>query len=278
VIAFLGSVFSPYYAWRRRRDAAADPLAHCAVNVALYGPARRWAMTERGRGAVDRGENHLTIGPSDLTWDGDALTIRIAERSAPLGRRLRGSIRVTPKAWTAASFALDAAAQHHWCPMAPSARVELALDAPALRWSGPGYLDSNSGTAPLETGFRRWTWSRAGLADGTAILYDVTPRDGAATSLALHIDRAGGIRHFASPPVIALPRTGWRLARETRAEDGRADVRQTLEDTPFYARSVLRSRLLGQDVTAMHESLSLERFQKGIVQAMLPFRMPRHSG
>ena len=34
VIAFVGSVFSPYYAWTGRRD----PLNHCAVNVALYGP------------------------------------------------------------------------------------------------------------------------------------------------------------------------------------------------------------------------------------------------
>ena len=33
IIAFIGSVFSPYYAWSGRRD----PLNHCAVNVALYG-------------------------------------------------------------------------------------------------------------------------------------------------------------------------------------------------------------------------------------------------
>ena len=33
IIIFLGSVFSPYYAWSGRRD----PLNHCAVNVALYG-------------------------------------------------------------------------------------------------------------------------------------------------------------------------------------------------------------------------------------------------
>ncbi|HTW27289.1 MAG TPA: carotenoid 1,2-hydratase, partial [Acetobacteraceae bacterium] len=46
VIAFIGSVFSPYYAWARRRGAA-DPHAYCAVNVLLHGPARRWTMTER---------------------------------------------------------------------------------------------------------------------------------------------------------------------------------------------------------------------------------------
>ena len=36
IIAFIGSVFSPYYAWARRRGPA-DPLNHCALNVALYG-------------------------------------------------------------------------------------------------------------------------------------------------------------------------------------------------------------------------------------------------
>ncbi len=33
VIAFLGSVFSPYYAWSRDKD----PIDHSAVNVVLYG-------------------------------------------------------------------------------------------------------------------------------------------------------------------------------------------------------------------------------------------------
>ena len=68
VIAFIGSVFSPYYARARRRagSAGADPLNHCAVNVALYnrgaGGARggqRWAMTERGHGQVQRDAHNL---------------------------------------------------------------------------------------------------------------------------------------------------------------------------------------------------------------------------
>jgi hypothetical protein len=36
IIAFVGSVFSPYYAWAHARGPAlADD--HCAINVALYG-------------------------------------------------------------------------------------------------------------------------------------------------------------------------------------------------------------------------------------------------
>jgi carotenoid 1,2-hydratase len=47
IIALLGSVFSPYYAWARQKGSV-DPRAHVALNVALYGrPGARWSMTER---------------------------------------------------------------------------------------------------------------------------------------------------------------------------------------------------------------------------------------
>jgi carotenoid 1,2-hydratase len=38
---------------------------------------------------------------------------------------------------------------------------------------------------------------------------------------------------------------------------------------------VLASRLGGDEVTAIHESLSLDRFRRRWVQMLLPFRMPR---
>ncbi len=79
-------------------------------------------------------------------------------------------------------------------------------------------------------------------------------------------------------PAAALPRSGWRIARETRSDRGRPAVLvETLEDTPFYARSLVKTSLAGESVTAMHESLSLDRFANPVVQAMLPFRMPRRS-
>ena len=68
LIAFIGSVFSPYYAAARRR-APADPEQHVAFNVALYGAGTdRWAMTERGRQHLQRDADHLRIGPSGLHW------------------------------------------------------------------------------------------------------------------------------------------------------------------------------------------------------------------
>jgi carotenoid 1,2-hydratase len=38
---------------------------------------------------------------------------------------------------------------------------------------------------------------------------------------------------------------------------------------------MIATRLLGEPVNAMHESLSLDRFRKRWVQSLLRFRMPR---
>ncbi len=265
-------MFSPYYAWSRRRGTG-DPTRHCAVNVALYGRPKAWTMTERSASALQRDATRLEIGPSSLHWDGASLVIRLDEITTPLPSRLRGEIRVHPAALTRRSFVLDAHDNHRWSPIAPVARVEVTLNRPELRWSGTGYLDSNEGDAALETDFQAWDWCRAPLGEGAAILYNATRREGGDASLALRIDRHGAVTAFAPPPVIALPRTGWRLPRATRGDS--AAIRTTLEDTPFYARSVLDMQILGQPVIAMHESLSLDRFRTMAVQAMLPFRMPR---
>jgi carotenoid 1,2-hydratase len=54
-------------------------------------------------------------------------------------------------------------------------------------------------------------------------------------------------------------------------------LRQTLEDTPFYVRSVLSADVLGERVTALHETLDVPRLVSLPVQMMLPFRMPRRT-
>ena len=261
LIAFIGSVFSPYYALARRRGRG-DPQHHCAVNVALYGTGGRgWAMTERGRGSLSRTASTLTIGRSTLAWDGSSLLVEIDEVTAPLPSRIRGRVRLHPAAVTEHGVDLDGRGRHRWWPIAPKAEVEVALDQPSLRWSGTGYLDTNSGDEPLEAGFTRWDWSRAPLRRGTAILYDAERRDGTRQATALHCHPSGAVEEFDPPPEAPLPRTFWRVARGTRADAGHGPtVAQTLEDAPFYARSVLRTHLLGEPATAMHESLSLDRF------------------
>jgi carotenoid 1,2-hydratase len=269
-------VFSPYYALARRRGAAADAENHCTLNVALYGPRARWAMTERGRGALRRDAAHLAIGPSGLAWDGESLRVGISEMTVPWLGRVRGEVRLYPRALPGRAFAIDPEGRHRWTPLAPLAHVEVALTEPALRWSGAGYCDMNAGAAPLEADFVRWDWSCARVGGDAAVLYETWPRAGEPQALALRFDPQGGCELFDMPPRCALPPTRWRIARATRADA--AHVVRTLEDTPFYARSVLATRLLGTESPSMHESLSLDRFRAPWVQAMLPFRMPRRAG
>jgi len=275
LIAFVGSVFSTYYALDRSRN----PYAHCALNVALYGGPNRFALTERGAHALERGADHLAIGPSALTWDGTGLTVRIDERAAPLPRPIRGTVRLYPEGITEGPFTLDGAGRHRWWPIAPSARVEVDLDEPALRWRGTGYLDTNAGDEALEDAFTDWTWCRADLSDGAAILYDVRHRDGGGRNLSLRFARDGSRREIRPPLPAPLPPTRlWRMPRATRSDDGAAAVVRTFEDTPFYARSVLAARIGGEAVQPVHESLSLTRLTHPLVRFMLPFRMPRVLG
>jgi carotenoid 1,2-hydratase len=274
IIAFLGSVFSPYYAHRRARGTA-DPLDHCAINVALYGAAgKRWTMTERGRTSLQRSSASLTIGPSALEWNGDALTIRIDEVSVPIPSRVRGTVKVFPAATTQFVQTLDSAGHHTWWPIAPVARIQANFHGGGLRWNGDGYLDANFGDEPLEARFRRWDWARACLGNLTAILYEIERRDGSNLSMALAFDGAGRAVNVPQPPRQRLPSTRWRVARATRADET-AGVVETLEDAPFYARSVIDTHILGRRTKAMHESLSLDRFRKPWVRGLLRFRMPR---
>ena len=236
-------------------------------------------MTERGRERVSRSPDSLRIGPSVMAWEGDALVVRIDEVTAPWPSRIRGVVRLHPAALTQGDHPLDAAGRHRWRPIAPCARVEVALSHPALRWSGAGYLDSNAGERPLEADFNRWDWSRASLPGGrSAVLYDVTRRGGEPLSLALQFDADGRAQAFTPPPATALPGSAWRVARGTRSDAGSTPrIAQKLEDGPFYSRSVVEAQWLGEPLTAVHESLSLDRFDSGWVRLLLPFRMPRRA-
>lgn len=174
-------------------------------------------------------------------WQQDALTITIDEVANPLPRRVRGTVTVRPR----------------------------------LHWRGQAYIDSNEGDEPVTEAFDEWDWQRARTADGrTLVVYDVRPRTGGERLIAARFGADGSAEPFEPPPRHALPTTGWRIHRQSRGERP-GEVLHTLEDTPFYARSLLRARLLGEDVAAMHETLDVRRFDSAWVQALLPFRMPR---
>jgi carotenoid 1,2-hydratase len=111
------------------------------VNVALYGAPSRWAMTERGRGRVARGADHLAIGPTALSWDGSGLTIDIDELAVPRLSPLRGRVRVMPEVWTGVSYRLDSARS------APRAEQAGAAQSPPAA-SVPQAYDSRTASVP----------------------------------------------------------------------------------------------------------------------------------
>jgi carotenoid 1,2-hydratase len=276
VIAFIGSVFSPYYYSARQRGAG-DPENYCAINVGLYRPrGKLWAMTERGRGALSRETDWFQVGPSRLTWEGDRLQIDIRERSAPFARRMLGRVTVNASFLNDRAFPLDDGGRHQWRPIAPVGHIDVRMQKPDWRWQGEAYFDTNAGERALEDDFSRWNWSRAtnsAAADPhTLITYAVTQRDGTRRSLALRSAPSQALTEVDLPQPVALPRSGWRITRETFSDAGPV-VARTLEDAPFYSRSLLRAD--NPPGFIMHESLDLERFESAWVRKLLPFRMPR---
>ena len=236
-------------------------------------------MTERGRNSLSREQASFSVGPSSLRWDGTGLTIDLDEVTVPIPKRIRGQVKVHSGAINGRTFALSETGEHRWRPVMPIARVEASFSKPDLNWSGSGYFDHNTGAAALDDGFSSWTWSRSIERAGTTIFYDAAARVGNSPPLALRFGTDGTFTNVAPPPVASLPQSKWRIARATRSDAGsNPKVIETLEDAPFYARSVVEATIGGERTTSMHESLSLERFRRPLVQAMLPFKMPRRGG
>ena len=273
VIAFIGSVFSPYY-FRARQRGNNAPTNHVSLNVILYGPEKsRWCMTERGSTALIQQSDHLVIGPSDIAITDEGLKITIDERATPWGQRVNGEIAIVFERTVPMCFQLDNAQSHWWWPIAPLASIRVAMAQPALSWRGSAYVDSNFGIAPIENGFSSWNWCRGHTPEGHCeIHYDAQLRNGDENRVSLIIDKQGGMERIASPPLQQLKKgTIWRVSRPARLPASTQTSLKTLEDTPFYTRSQLH--ISGREF--MHESLDLTRFCRSWVQWLLPFRMPR---
>ena len=146
-----------------------------------------------------------------------------------------------------------------------------------MRWRGHGYLDSNRGDEALEDAFVNWHWTRAPLVGArSAVLYNALRRDGSTAALALRFDRQGGCEALPSPSLCDLPAGWWGVQRQTGSDAQQSpQSHRVLEDGPFYVRGLVGASWWGEPVRAMHESLDLDRFRSRVVQAMLPFRMPR---
>jgi len=278
LIAFIGSVFSPYY-FRARSRPAVDPEHHCALNAILYTPKRKhWALTERGRHDLQRDAVSMQVGPSSLRYEDDMLIIDINEWTVPFPSRLRGQVRVHLHSPQDRQYTLDPGGRHHWWPVSPRARVEAIFEKPDLIWSGEGYVDANWGEEPLEQGFSYWHWCRAATPLGeTVVRYEAWPREGERTLLSLGFDGQGRVSEREEGAAQRLSATPvWRMRRDARVPAGdTVKIQRTYEDTPFYSRSLLQYQGQGRNCWAMHESLDLDRFRQPWVQFLLPFRMPR---
>ena len=222
MIAFIGSVFSPYYHWAGRRD----PENHVAFNVALYGPqGHAWAMTERGRAQLKRDRHSLAIGKSAFRHDGSDFTIAFDEIFLPwpgqrlLPQRMRGEIRLIPDFLGSLAYGLDPGGYHSWQPVAPSGRVTVSCDAlPDGGWSGTGYHDMNQGNRPLEKDFSGWDWARGDTREGRTVISHAyclgQASEGRLTKIAINLAKAGiSIMTTApadcpAPPVAALRAAG----------------------------------------------------------------------
>jgi carotenoid 1,2-hydratase len=273
IIIFVGSVFSPYYAWKKW----ADPSDHCAINVALYGPPQRWSMTERRRQDTKRTSTTYHTGNSQVRLVEGGLEIDFDELGAPFPRRVRGKVRVDMPYLNSRPFQLDHAARHFWSPACTHARIAVEFDRPGLSWQGHGYVDSNYGLEPVTKGFDYWDWSRMPLEDGeTLIRYVTDPVGSAQRDLHIRISPDGGIAQASRTEATELPKTTiWRIGRRAGAIDHAAPhIVQTLEDTPFYSRSII-DYPYGTAGYATHETLSCKRLRSPIVRTLLPFRMPR---
>jgi len=276
VITFVGSVFSPYYHWAGRKD----PENHVAINVALYGAGpKRWCMTERGRAALTRSATGFRVGPSALHWTDGQLVIDIDETAVPHLTPVRGRIVLTPTLPPGEEVELAGGGVHLWRCLAPAARIEAAFERPDTRWTGHGYFDSNAGARPLEDDFVRWDWSRAAHRDGRAsVVYDMVRRSGEDLSLGFEFGPDAGMRPFTPPPTRSMGKGLWRVDRWTQAEaDVVPRVIDRLEDAPFYARSLIETKILGEETVAVHETLDCRRLRQSWVKCLLPFRMPRRT-
>lgn len=270
----IGSVFSPYYAWSGRND----PQNHVALNVGLYGRGgKRWTMTERSRNNLVQEKHRLVIGPSDLAWDGNCLTISIDEWANPILRKVVGQIKLFPNGISERVFQLDDKAQHFWQPLSPIAHAEVSFHRPSLNWKGKAYIDSNWGFEPLEKGFKNWDWSRGHTKSGAILLYDAFTRDETNRQLALKADDHNNITDIEIEPRQKLKNAPiWRVARTTLADPKtRPTTKKMLEDTPFYTRSYIDTAHDKERILAVHESLDCDRFASSWVRCLLPFRMPR---
>jgi len=222
------------------------PIAPCSrVEVDLQRPGLSWS----GEGYFDSNFGEVPLENSFCGWhwsrarlsDGAAVLYDIRERAS--GERSDGA---------SASAKRQPEREERLAEPATAAAGAVMADTAGASAAGGGGVGAGAGAASAHAAI------------------------GAQRSLALRFHEDGTVERFTPPPTSALATTRWRIARDSRSEAGApASIVSTLEDTPFYARSLVSGKLLGQQVESFHESLDLDRFRRRWVQWLLHFRTPR---
>ena len=234
-------------------------------------------MTDRGKPALRQTASRLEVGPSMMRWDDGKLIIDIDEIGAPpLIGRVRGQVRLIPKAVTPVELALTEDDSHIWRPFAPVSAIEVEIDRRGWNWEGHGYFDANFGTRALEEDFGYWTWGRYPTEDGAACFYDAERLDGSNLAAGFRFGPDGSVSQMDLPPKKSFRRSLWAVARDTRCDPG-YQPRQVLNmlDAPFYSRSAVRTCIDGLETVGVHEALDLRRFRSPLLKPMLAVRVPR---
>ncbi len=244
----------------------------------MYGSGWRWTMTERGEKSVLLDENSFSVGPSKFQWVNNHLEIIINEISNPHFDRIKGIVKIKPDYISEIEIPLTSDGNHIWRPFSPNAKIEVDIEKKGWQWSGHGYFDANFGLRALEQDFSYWTWARLPTSNSTATIYNAKLRDKSEVEVGLNFLQNGQIKIFSPPKNKSLSRSLWLVKREIPCED-RFTPKQVkhMLDTPFYTRSAVKTKILGEESIGVHETLDLNRFSNPLIKPMLAVRIPRRS-
>lgn len=272
VIAFIGSVFSPWYSWSGRKN----PHDFCSINIVTYGKGGRWTMTERRERHVQITKNSFKVGPSKLEWDGKKLVLEFSEITIPHLDKIEGSITLTPESVNDLEVLLKPDGTHVWRPFSPISRLDIKTNKKGWNWQGNAYLDGNFGTRALEQDFNYWTWSRLPFKDKCLTFYDADLVDGSNTNIALSFKKDGTVEQVEAPPLQPITKTKWLLKRVARSDKEFSPYQsKALLDAPFYSRSELVTQIFKEKTTGVHETLNMKRFTNPFIKPLLCAKIPR---
>ena len=97
---------------------------------------------------------------------------------------------------------------------------------------------------------------------------------GAAVARSFAVDASGLEERDADELTpVPLPSTLFRLHPTVRLDAGGLHSSKTMQDAPFYTRTLVSGQARGEQVTGVHEWLDLQRFANPWVQRMIPYRM-----